>query len=98
MKSRIIWGAILLAAFAAFYFVTIRPMMTPVPTLFHGQPGDRTPLVGEAQPTFTLPESIRTATIPTPVFKTAAIDHSATSPLTTYVIISLFYNLLLPLC
>jgi len=80
MKSRIIWGAVLLAAFAAFYFVTIRPMMTPAATIFHGQTGDRTPLVGTAQPTFNLPESIRTATIPTPVFPTAPIVNVRVEP------------------
>lgn len=30
MKSRIIWIAVVIAAIAVFYFVTIRPAMTPV--------------------------------------------------------------------
>jgi hypothetical protein len=69
MKSRLIWGAILLAAFAAFYYVTIRPAVTPLPERPRGSVGNRTPLVPE-RPSFTLPESMLNATIPTPVFPT----------------------------
>ncbi len=69
MKSRLIWGAVLLAAFAAFYYVTIRPAITPMPERSRGPVGGRTPLVPE-RPSFALPESMLNATIPTPVFPT----------------------------
>jgi hypothetical protein len=63
MKSRLIWGAIVVGAFVAFYWATIRPMMEPAP---RPQPsGDRVPLVTH-RPTFPLPKEFDTATIPAP--------------------------------
>lgn len=70
MKSRLIWGAVLFAAFAAFYYVTIRPALTPAPERPHGPVGARTPLVPQHRPSFDLPESVLNASIPTPVFPT----------------------------
>ncbi len=63
MKSRIIWGAIVLAAFVAFYWATLRPMMQSAAP---SRPaGDRVPLMTN-RPTFPLPKEFETATIPTP--------------------------------
>jgi hypothetical protein len=70
MKSRIIWGAVLLAAFAAFYFVTIRPAMIPAPRRYSGPATDRMPLVTHPPKTFTLPPEFMTATLPIPVMPT----------------------------
>jgi hypothetical protein len=71
MKSRLFWGAVLLVAFAAFYYVTIRPALTPVPERPRGGGANRTPLV-PSRPGIALPESMLNATIPTPVFPTPA--------------------------
>jgi hypothetical protein len=35
MKSRIIWLAVVFTAMAGFYYTTIRPAMTPVPSRFN---------------------------------------------------------------
>ena len=69
MKSRLIWGAILLAAFAAFYYVTIRPAVTPMPSRSPAPAADRMPL-SNPRPSFPMPKELRTATIPIPVFPT----------------------------
>ena len=80
MKSRIIWGAILLAAFAAFYVVTIRPTMTPAPRRDNGPAADRTPLVTQPTKTFTLPKEFMSVTLPAPVLPTAPIPMIRVEP------------------
>jgi hypothetical protein len=77
MKSRIIWGAILLAAFAAFYYVTIRPTMNR-PTQA-SIPADRSPLVRD-RPTFNLPAGFDAATLPKVVMPTAPIVSTRVDP------------------
>ncbi len=79
MKSRIIWGAVLLAAFAAFYFVTIRPTMTPYASAPKGPPSSRMPLT-DGRTTFPLPPELMTATIPIPAVPTPAMPSILVEP------------------
>jgi hypothetical protein len=64
MKSRIIWGAVLLAAFVAFYVVTIRPTLTPVKFQSDEPTANRTP--AEKRERFPVPAELTSAGISRP--------------------------------
>lgn len=63
MKSRLIWAAVLLAAVAGFYYVTIRPTQTQSPGFSRKRPPLR----------HLVPPEIAPPTLPVPVFEPPAL-------------------------